>query len=206
MRRSLNDVLADARKESIRDEEKIRACVEAMGDVTLYELLLCSGYTKKDNDELIDNYLFMGVIISYKDLIDLSGPEIDKGLRQIKLRDFCCMSDHLDKHIDTKLMEGLLSEFQLPDICGRANRNIGNNIREAGLNGHIASKDFARINVGALDTILNFPEEYNPSFNYGKSRMGDFLLDDGIGGAFRLCKDYDIHKAIEEFACLATKK
>ncbi len=205
MRQSLKDVLADARKESIRDEEKIRACVEAMGDVTLYELLHFSGYANKDKDELIDNYLFMGVIISYEALIDLSGPEIEKRLRQIKLRDFCCMSDHLDKYLDKQLIEELLSDFQLPDICGRANRNIGNNIQEAGLNGHKAAKDFARINVGSLDTMINFPEEYNPSHNYGKSRMGDFLLDGGIGGAFKLCKDYGIHKAIEEFIKLATE-
>ncbi|MBQ8166397.1 MAG: hypothetical protein IJZ96_05085 [Lachnospiraceae bacterium] len=205
MRQSLADVLAEARKESIRESEKIRACVEAMGEVTLYELLLRSGYSNKDKDELIDNYLFMGVIISYEALKDLSGPEIEKGLRKMKLRDFCCMSDHLDKYIDKELMEGLLSEYQLADIYGIANRNIGHNIQEAGLNGHKAAKDFARINVGSLDTMLNFPEDYNPNHNYGKSRMGDFLLDGGIGGAFRLCKDYDINKAIEGFIKLATE-
>ena len=205
MRQSLADVLSEARKESIREPEKIRVSVEAMGEVTLYDLMLSSGYSKKDKDELTDNYLFMGVIISYEALKDLSGPEIEKGLRQIKLRDFCCMSDHLDKYIDKQLIEGLLSEFQLADIYGLANRNIGHNIQEAGLNGHKAAKDFARINVGSLDTMINFPEEYNPSHNYGKSRMGDFLLDGGIGGAFKLCKDYGIHKAIEEFIKLATE-
>ena len=205
MRQSLADVLSETRKESIREPEKIRVSVEAMGEVTLYDLMLSSGYSKKDKDELTDNYLFMGVIISYEALKDLSGPEIVKGLRQIKLRDFCCMSDHLDKYIDKQLIEGLLSEFQLADIYGLANRNIGHNIQEAGLNGHKAAKDFARINVGSLDTMINFPEEYNPSHNYGKSRMGDFLLDGGIGGAFKLCKDYGIHKAIEEFIKLATE-
>ena len=86
MRQSLAEVLADARKESIKEPEQIRACVEAMGEVALYELLVHSGYTKENWDELSDNYLFMAVIISYKDLVDLSGLEIDKGLKKIKLK------------------------------------------------------------------------------------------------------------------------
>lgn len=203
MRRSLNDVLAEARRESIREPGEIRASIEVMGEVPLYELLCKGGFCEKDTNPFHDNYIFMAVIISYEALMDLTGEEIVRGLKQIKLRDFCCMADYLDKNIDKKLTEGLLCDFTLIDIYGKVNREVGAIIHEAGVHSDKRAKVFARINTGVMDTMLNFPEEYDPGFDYGKNRICDYLLEGGVAGVFKLCKNYDIHRAIENFAEMA---
>ncbi|MBO5388243.1 MAG: hypothetical protein J6A59_08915 [Lachnospiraceae bacterium] len=205
MRRSLNDVLREARKESIKNPKDIMSCLEKMGALSLYQLMLSSGNVKPD-DKLMHNYILMGVIISYEKIIVLNDFEIERGLRQITLRDFCCMSDHLDKHIDKSLTEGLLSDYKHGNLYVVANKKIGNIIQEASENGNKIAKDFSRINTAILDTLLNLPEEYNPDFNYGNNRLMDYLQDGGIGGVFKLCKDYNINKAIDRFLDLAIEK
>jgi len=196
MRRSLNDVLREARKETISKPEKIEACVEAMGKITLYELAQAGGHL--NNEEPFDNYILTAVVISYDVLMDLSDDEIKKGLKAVTLRDFACMVDYLNEKINPNLKEELMSGFSLDGLYRMSVKFLGTVFEDAKEKGFKEAKKFARINLHNLDEMLSRPHIVRKKDDQ-VHMLGEYFTKGAIIEVFKLCREYDIRKAIVDF-------